>query len=304
MGYYNNILETIGKTPLVKINNVNTYGNNLFAKLEYFNPGSSVKDRIAYNMINQALKRNDINSETTIIEPTSGNTGIGLALVCSVMQLKLIIVMPDSMSEERKKIIKSFGASLVLTPADQGMKGSIEKAINLATEIKNSFMPYQFKNKDNPDAHRRTTALEVYADLEGKIDFFVAGVGTGGTITGVGEVLKQKIPEVKIVAVEPKTSAVLSGEKPGKHAIQGIGAGFIPKILNRNIIDEVITVSDENAVKTSRIFARREGLFTGFSSGAALNAALEICKKNEGQLKNIVVIIASNGERYLTTSLY
>ena len=303
---FNNIIETIGNTPLVRLNNI-TKGiePNFFVKVEAFNPGASVKDRICMSMIDAAEKAKIIDKDTTIVEPTSGNTGIGLALVCAAKGYKLILTMPDSMTIERRKILKAFGAELVLTPADKGMKGAIEKAEELAKEKDKVFIPQQFKNEANPEIHRKTTAEEIINDLDGKIDGFVAGIGTGGTITGVGEVLKRKIGDyVKIYAVEPKDSPVLSGESPGPHKIQGIGAGFVPDVLNTDIYDEVIQVKYEDAVETSRKLARFDGLFVGVSAGAAVWAGIY---KVSGYFKkgdNIVIILPDTGERYLSTDLF
>ncbi|MEX2723465.1 MAG: cysteine synthase A [Candidatus Freyarchaeota archaeon] len=302
---FNDITETIGRTPLVKLRRLTqNVKPNILAKLESFNPGSSVKDRIALSMIEAAEKQNLINSETIIVEPTSGNTGIGLAMVCAARGYKLVLTMPESMSLERRKILQAYGAQIVLTPASQGMKGAIQKAQEIAKNNEKVFIPQQFQNPANPQIHRLTTAQEILEDTEGKVDAFVAGVGTGGTITGVGEVLKQKIgPQVKVFAVEPEDSPVLSGGKPGPHKIQGIGAGFIPQVLNMEVIDEVVKVSFKDAVETSRKLARLEGIFVGISSGAAAWASLKIAERfNRGQ--NIVVILPDTGERYLSTELW
>lgn len=302
---FNDITETIGRTPLVKLRRLTqNVKPNILAKLESFNPGSSVKDRIALSMIEAAEKQNLINSETIIVEPTSGNTGIGLAMVCAARGYKLVLTMPESMSLERRKILQAYGAQIVLTPASQGMKGAIQKAQEIAKNNEKVFIPQQFQNPANPQIHRLTTAQEILEDTEGKVDAFVAGVGTGGTITGVGEVLKQKIgPQVKVFAVEPEDSPVLSGGKPGPHKIQGIGAGFIPQVLNMEVIDEVVKVSFKDAVETSRKLARLEGIFVGISSGAATWASLKIAERfNRGQ--NIVVILPDTGERYLSTELW
>ncbi|WP_203636072.1 cysteine synthase A, partial [Thermobrachium celere] len=274
----------------------------IYVKVEFFNPGGSVKDRIALNMIEEAEKEGLLKKGDTIIEPTSGNTGIGLAMVCAAKGYRLILVMPETMSIERRRILKAYGAELILTEGSKGMKGAVEKAIQLAEE-KGYFMPMQFENIYNPKAHMKTTALEILDDMEGKIDMFVAGVGTGGTITGVGEVLKQKIKDIKIVAVEPKDSAVLSGGSPGPHKIQGIGAGFIPKILNRDVIDEIVAVSNEDAMEYARLLAKKEGILVGISSGAALYAAV-LKAKELGKGKRIVVILPDTGERYLSTELF
>ncbi|MDK2821447.1 MAG: cysteine synthase [Clostridia bacterium] len=305
MKYANNISELIGKTPLVKINRlVGKEDANVFAKIEYFNPGGSIKDRIAKNMIESAERKGILKKGTTIIEPTSGNTGIGLALVAAVKGYRLIFTMPETMSIERRKLFKAFGAELVLTPGQEGMKGAIEKAKEIAATMSNSFMPQQFKNPDNPDIHRKTTATEIWEDTDGKVDIIVGGVGTGGTLTGVGEILKGRKPELKIIAVEPADSAVLSGEEPGPHQIQGIGAGFIPEILNFDVIDKIVKVKNEDAFKTARSLARDEGLLVGISSGAAMFAALEEAANKENSNKNIVVILPDTGERYLSTPLF
>ncbi|MFX1496342.1 MAG: cysteine synthase A [Promethearchaeota archaeon] len=306
MKVYDNIIETIGNTPLVKLNKV-TEGiePNIFVKIEAFNPGSSVKDRICMAMIEAAEKANILKRDTIIIEPTSGNTGIGLALVCAAKGYKLILTMPESMSVERRKILKAYGAELVLTPAAKGMKGAIEKAEELSKEKDKVFIPQQFKNEANPQIHRITTANEIYNDLEGKVDGFIAGIGTGGTITGVGEMLKKKIgPSIKIYAVEPKDSPVLSGGEPGPHKIQGIGAGFIPDVLNTEIYDEIIQVEYEDAVETSRKLAKLEGIFVGVSSGAATWAGIHIVSKKFKKGENIVIILPDTGERYLSTDLF
>ena len=302
-----NITELIGNTPLLE---VGQYGKNegleatLIVKLEYFNPGSSVKDRIGFYMIEEAEKKGLITSETTIIEPTSGNTGIALAYICAAKGYKLILTMPDTMSIERRNILKALGAELVLTEGAKGMKGAIEKAEELAKEKAPYFIPQQFNNPANPLAHRSTTALEIWNDTDGKVDIFVAGVGTGGTISGVGSILKEKKPEVKIVAVEPADSPVLSGGKPGPHKIQGIGAGFVPSVFNRDVVDEIISVSNEAAFEATRKLAKTEGVLVGISSGAALYAATEIAKRPENKGKKIVVLLPDTGERYLSTPLF
>ena len=297
---YSSITETIGKTPLVEIYKDDN-GTRILAKLEFFNPGGSVKDRIALAMITDAESKGLINKNTVVIEPTSGNTGIGLALVCASKGYKLILAMPESMSVERRKILKAYGAEIVLTPASEGMNGSINKAKELSAEIKNSFIPQQFENPANPEAHRKTTALEIWEDTNGEVGVFVSAIGTGGTITGTSEILKQKNKDIKIVAVEPTDSPVLSGGKPGPHKIQGIGAGFIPKILNTEIYDEVVTVSNEEAILASREIAKTKGVFVGISSGSALHAAYEQAKLEENKGKTIVAIMPDNGERYLST---
>lgn len=300
-----NITELIGKTPLVQINRVSGESKaTIFGKLENSNPGGSVKDRLGYALIEDAEQRGVLSKDSVIIEPTSGNTGIGLAMTCAVKGYRLIVTMPESMSIERRNLIKAFGAEIALTPAEEGMKGSIEKAHQLAKEHKHSFTPMQFRNKANVEMHKRTTALEIWNDTDGKVDIFVGGVGTGGTISGVGEILRQKKPGVQIVAVEPADSPVLSGGKPGKHKIQGIGAGFIPEIMNLNVVDEIYTVQNEEALIMARKMTRQEGIFSGFSSGAIMHAAVEIGKRPENKGKNIVAVVCDTGERYLSTKLY
>ncbi len=303
---YNNIIETIGNTPLVKLNRITKdIKPDIYVKLEMFNPGASVKDRICMSMIEAAEREKIIDENTTIVEPTSGNTGIGLALVCAVKGYKLILTMPESMSIERRKILKAYGAELILTPASGGMKGAIQKAEELGKENGKVFIPQQFKNLANPEIHRTTTAEEIINDLDGKIDGFVAGIGTGGTITGVGEILKQKVGDhVKIYAVEPKDSPVLSGGEPGPHKIQGIGAGFIPDVLNTKAYDKVIQVTYEEAIDVTRKLAKLEGIFVGVSSGAATWAALNEAHKDFKEGQNLVVILPDTGERYLTTDLF
>lgn len=297
-------LELIGRTPMVKLNKIVEPGMaDIVAKLEFYNPGGSVKDRICFSMIEDAEKKGLIKRGSTIIEPTSGNTGIGLAMICAVKGYKCILTMPETMSLERIYTLKSYGAEVVLTPGLEGMAGSIKKAEEFLKKIPNSFMPQQFKNKANPEIHRRTTAKEILDTIGPEIDAFVSGVGTGGTITGVGEILKQKNPKVKIVAVEPKSSAVLSGGKPGPHKIQGIGAGFVPDVLNRDIIDEIVTVDDNSAFKTAKALAKEEGLFVGISSGAATWAALKIAKVL-GKGKTIVVVLPDSGDRYFSMQQY
>ncbi len=300
-----NVEELIGKTPLLRLNKLSDeIGAEIYGKCEFMNPNGSVKDRIGANLINTAINEGKINNDTVIIEPTSGNTGIALASICAVKGLKLILTMPSSMSIERQKLLKAFGAEIVLTPAEKGMRGAVDAALELAGEFKNSFIPQQFENSANPDIHRRTTAVEILDDLDGKLDIFVAAVGTGGTITGTSEVLKQKLPDIKIAAVEPKDSAVLSGNAPAPHKIQGIGAGFVPKILNTGIYDEIFTVSNEDAFATARAIAKSEGILVGISAGANVFAAAQIAKRPENKGKTIVTILCDTGERYLSTSLF
>ena len=302
---YEDITKTIGHTPLVRINNlIKGFNATILAKLESFNPLSSVKDRIGVSMINAAENEGLIKKDTVIIEPTSGNTGISLAFVCAARGYRLILAMPETMSLERRQLLKIFGAELVLTEGPRGMAGAIEKANELAANTKNSFVPQQFNNLANPEIHRKTTAEEIWADTDGSVDIFVAGIGTGGTITGVGEVLRKRKPLVSIIAVEPVDSPVLSGGSPGTHKIQGIGAGFIPEILNTNVIDEIIKVSNEDAGIVARKMAREEGILAGISSGAAMWAAIEVAKRPESDKKNIVVILPDTGERYLSTWLF
>lgn len=302
---YEDITKTIGNTPLVRINRLTEgSGATVLAKLEFFNPLSSVKDRIGVAMIDAAEKDGCINKDTVIIEPTSGNTGIALAFVCAARGYRLILTMPDTMSKERRQLLQILGAELVLTEGSQGMKGAIAKSEELAREIKNSFIPQQFQNPANPEIHRKTTAEEVWNDTGGNVDFFVAGIGTGGTITGVGEVLKSRKPGVRIIGVEPKDSPILSGGKPGPHKIQGIGAGFVPDILSRSVMDEIIQVKNEDAGMTARRLAKEEGILCGISSGAAMWAALEVAGREEAKGKTIVVVIPDTGERYLSTWLF
>jgi len=301
----NSIVELVGNTPLIRLNKLShESGATIYGKCEFLNPTSSVKDRIALNMINQALARGEINEKTTIIEPTSGNTGVGLAAMCAAKGLKLIITMPDSMSKERRNILTHLGARLFLTPAAQGMQGSINKAMELNKSMANSIVLQQFQNPDNPAIHRTTTAQEIYQDLGDGIDYFVAGVGTGGTLTGVGEVLKNKVKGITIVAVEPDDSAVLSGDAPGPHKIQGIGAGFVPKTLDVSIYDEVMRIKNDDAYEMSRRAAQDEGLLVGISSGANLQAAFEIASKPENKGKTIVTILCDTAERYLSTEMF
>lgn len=303
MNIANNITDLIGNTPLVKINALNTSGANLFAKLEYFNPASSVKDRIALSMINEAEKAGELKAGDTLIEATSGNTGIGLAMVAAARGYRLIITMPESMSLERRALLRAYGADLVLTPASEGMGGAIAKAHELADKH-GYFMPRQFDNLANPKIHRETTAEEIWRDTDGAVDIVVAGIGTGGTITGVGEVLKSKNPNVKIVAVEPADSPVFSGGEKGPHKLQGLAPGFVPSILNTAIYDEVITVTTEDAFGTARAMASQEGVLVGISAGAAVWSALQVANRPENAGKNIVVVIPSSGERYLSTALF
>jgi len=302
---YENIVETIGNTPLVKINKLAKESKaTILVKLESFNPLSSVKDRIGIAMIEAGEKEGKVNKDTVIIEPTSGNTGIALAFICAAKGYKLVLTMPETMSVERRQLLKILGAELVLTEGSKGMNGAVEKANELVKETNNSFMPQQFNNPANPEIHRKTTAVEILNDTDGKIDFFVAGIGTGGTITGVGEILKAKNGNVKIIGVEPKDSPLLSEGTVGPHKIQGIGANFIPKILNRNIMDEIIAVDSNDAGSIARRLAKEEGILVGISSGAALWAAIEIGKRKENEGKIIVVVLPDSGERYLSTWLF
>ena len=302
----NSFLDLVGNTPLVRVNNLikkDELKADVLAKLEYFNPAGSVKDRIAKEMILDALEKGLINENTTLIEPTSGNTGIGLSAVTTALNLKIIITMPETMSVERRNLMKAYGAELVLTPGSEGMKGAIAKAKELASQIENSFIPGQFENPANPTAHYKTTGPEIYEQTEGKVDIFVAGVGTGGTISGIGKYLKEKNPEVKVVAVEPASSPVLSTGKGGAHKIQGIGAGFVPETLDTKIYDEIITVENEDAFATGKEMAKTEGILVGISSGAALYAAKELAKREENAGKIIVVLLPDGGDRYLSTPL-
>lgn len=302
----NSFLDLVGNTPLVRVKNLikkDELKADVLAKLEYFNPAGSVKDRIAKEMILDALEKGLINENTTLIEPTSGNTGIGLSAVATALNLKIIITMPETMSVERRNLMKAYGAELVLTPGSEGMKGAIAKAKELASQIENSFIPGQFENPANPTAHYKTTGPEIYEQTEGKVDIFVAGVGTGGTISGIGKYLKEKNPEVKVVAVEPASSPVLSTGKGGAHKIQGIGAGFVPETLDTKIYDEIITVENEDAFATGKEMAKTEGILVGISSGAALYAAKELAKREENAGKTIVVLLPDGGDRYLSTPL-
>ena len=302
----NSFLDLVGNTPLVRVNNLikkDELKADVLAKLEYFNPAGSVKDRIAKEMIQDALEKGLINENTTLIEPASGNTGIGLSAVATALNLKIIITMPETMSVERRNLMKAYGAELVLTPGGEGMKGAIAKAKELASQIENSFIPGQFENPANPTAHYKTTGPEIYEQTEGKVDIFVAGVGTGGTISGIGKYLKEKNPEVKVVAVEPASSPVLSTGKGGAHKIQGIGAGFVPETLDTKIYDEIITVENEDAFATGKEMAKTEGILVGISSGAALYAAKELAKREENAGKTIVVLLPDGGDRYLSTPL-
>jgi cysteine synthase A len=301
---FENITSTVGFTPLVQINKLGSGKATILAKLESFNPGGSVKDRIALSMIEAAEKKGLIKAETVIVEPTSGNTGIGLAFICAAKGYRLILTMPESMSIERRKLLKLLGAEIVLTPAERGMTGAIQEAERLVAENPNAFMPQQFKNPANPQVHRETTAQEIWADTDGKVDILVCGVGTGGTLTGCGEVLKQRNANLKVIAVEPKDSPVLSGGKPGPHKIQGIGAGFVPEVLNIEIIDEIIQVSNDDAMKTARQLATKEGILGGISSGAALWAAIQVSQRPENEGKTIVVILPDTGERYISTEMF
>ncbi|MEK7776735.1 MAG: cysteine synthase A [Planctomycetota bacterium] len=302
---YDDITKTIGNTPLVRLNNITKgLGSTVVAKMESFNPMSSVKDRIGISMITAAEQSGLLKKDTIIIEPTSGNTGIALAFVAAAKGYKIILTMPDTMSIERRALLKAFGAEIVLTPGSEGMKGAINKAEELVKNTPNAFMPQQFKNLANPEIHRKTTAEEVWNDTDGKIDLFEGGVGTGGTITGVGEVIKKRKPSLKVIAVEPADSPVLSGGKSGPHKIQGIGAGFVPEVLNTKIIDEIITVKNEQAFAVARQLAREEGILAGISSGAAAFAALQVAARPENKGKLIVVVLPDTGERYLSTVLF
>lgn len=296
-------MDTIGKTPLIQIDRFKKaceVNNKIFAKVEFFNPGGSVKDRVGLKLIEQAYEDQLINKKTTIIEPTSGNTGIGLAIACAIYGNELILTMPETMSLERQKLLKAYGAKIVLTAGEKGMQGSVDKANELANKIENSYIPGQFVNPSNPLAHEETTALEIIDDFDDNIDYFVAGIGTGGTITGIARILKKKYPDIKIIGIEPKDSPLITKGKAGSHDLQGIGANFIPKILDLDLVDEVITVSTDDAYETARILAKKEGLLVGITAGAALHGATKITDKN----KNIVVLLPDTGERYLSTTLF
>jgi len=302
---FEDITKTVGRTPLVRLNRISKgSGAEILVKLESFNPLSSVKDRLGIALIEAGEQAGKIKKDTVVIEPTSGNTGIALAFVCAARGYRLVLTMPETMSLERRQLLKIFGAELVLTEGSKGMPGAVEKALALAKETPNSFVPQQFENPANPEIHRRTTGPEIWDDTDGKVDYFIAGVGTGGTISGVGEVLKEKNPKVKIIAVEPADSPVLSGGKPGPHKIQGIGAGFVPGVFDRTVIDEIIKVSSEDAGATARKLAREEGILVGISSGAAAWAALQVAKRPEAAGKTIVVLLPDTGERYLSTWLF
>ncbi|MGE4193241.1 MAG: cysteine synthase A [Pseudodesulfovibrio sp.] len=301
----NDMTELVGRTPMVRLNRLSEGLNaTLVAKLEFNNPCASVKDRIAKSMIETGLADGTITKDTVLVEPTSGNTGIGLAFVCAVKGMRLVLTMPESMSIERRKLLKGLGAELILTPAAEGMKGAIARAQAIVAETDDAYMPMQFENPANPEAHRKTTALEIWDDTDGQVDVFVAGVGTGGTLTGVAEVLKAKKPGVKAVAVEPAASPVLSGGQPGPHMIQGIGAGFVPDALNPEIIDEVIKIANDTAVETAKELLKREGILCGISSGANAAAAIELARREENAGKMIVFIVCDTGERYLSTPLF
>lgn len=301
----NSVIELIGDTPLVRLNGISDKtGARVLGKLEYFNPAGSVKDRIGFSMIEAAEKEGLLDSDTVIVEPTSGNTGIALAFVAAAKGYRVILVMPDTMSIERRNLLKAYGTELVLTPGAEGMKGAIAKAQELAADLPKAFVPQQFKNLANPEIHRKTTAEEIWNATNGEVDILISGVGTGGTVTGVSEVIKARKPSFQAVAVEPADSAVLSGKKPGPHKIQGIGAGFVPDVLNRDVVDEVVTVTNDQAFETARKLAREEGLLVGISSGAAAYAASVVAARPENKGKTIVAILPDNGERYLSTPLF
>jgi cysteine synthase A len=302
---YNSITELIGRTPLIRLNNLaRGLGAEVIAKIEYFNPGGSVKDRIAVNMIERAEQQGLLSKNTLLVEPTSGNTGVGLAMVAAAKGYKLVLTMPETMSMERRNLLKAYGAELILTPGEKGMRGAIEKAAELVRENKNALMLQQFENEANPEIHLKTTAVEIMEDTGGNFDIFVSGVGTGGTITGVGQYVRERLPHVKLIAVEPADSPVLSGGQAAPHKIQGIGAGFVPIILDTSLIDEIIQVKTPAAYETARRLAQKEGLLVGISAGAAAYAALELARLPENQGKRIVVILADTGERYLSTELF
>lgn len=300
----NNMLELIGNTPIVRINKINDGCANIFAKLEYFNPAGSVKDRPALHMLEKAEQKGLVNKDTVIIEPTSGNTGIGLAFACAIKGYRMILTMPDTMSLERRLLLKGYGAELVLTEGAKGMQGAVDKAEELHKEIKNSFIPQQFNNPDNPESHYLTTANEIWHDMEGKVDILIAGVGTGGTLSGTAKRLKELNPNLIVVAVEPASSQVLAGKPAGAHKLQGIGANFIPENFDKNLTDEIYPVKDEDAIVIAQSLAHKEGILAGISGGAAMAAALEISKRTENSGKNIVVILPDNGERYLSSELF
>ncbi|WP_321313127.1 cysteine synthase A [Halarcobacter sp.] len=305
MKFAQNVTELIGNTPLVRLQNASdATETTILGKCEFMNPTHSVKDRIGTNMIKAALEKGLINENTTVIEPTSGNTGIALASVCAGLGIKLILTMPSSMSIERRKLLKALGAELVLTEPEKGMKGAIDKADELAKETPDSFIPQQFANEANPEIHRKTTAQEILKDTDGKVDIFVAAIGTGGSITGIGEILKEHNPDIQIIAVEPEASPVLSGGKPGPHRIQGIGAGFVPDVLNTDLFSEVVTVSNEDAIESSRNLAKNEGLLVGISAGANVFVAEKVAARAENKGKTIVTILCDTGERYLSSGLY
>lgn len=298
------ITELIGQTPMIRLNRMAKGGSaDIYLKLESFNPGNSVKDRIALNMVEAAEREGKLSKKSTIIEPTSGNTGIGLAMVGAAKGYHVVVVMPDTMSLERRTLLQAYGAQLVLTPGEKGMKGAIEKAKELVEEHSDYFMPQQFENPNNPEIHRKTTAMEILTQMDNKIDVFIAGVGSGGTITGVGQVLKENIDDIRIVAVEPANSPVLSGGLPNTHKIQGIGAGFVPKVLDPNVYDEIVKVKDEDAIRITKLLAKKEGILLGVSTGAVVYAAMRMAKEL-GEGKQIVAIAADTGERYLSTSLF
>jgi cysteine synthase A len=301
---YSNILDLVGNTPIVKLGRINETDAEVYVKLESFNPGGSVKDRIAKNMVLDAEEKGLLNKDSVIIEPTSGNTGVGLAMTAAARGYKMILVMPDTMSLERRSLVQAYGAELVLTPGAKGMKGAIDKAEELKEEYGNAVILQQFENPANPDAHRKSTALEIVDAFDGELDYFVTGVGTGGSATGTGEVLKEKVPGIKVAVVEPEGSPVLSGGNPGPHKIQGIGAGFVPGVLNTNVYDEIVKVKNEDAFARAKELARVEGILVGISSGAALQAGLELASRPENKGKKILVLLMDTGERYLSTGIF